>query len=149
MWRAATLEDDDRVVQLYLALYREDPGTIPPDASRARRTLERFRSVPDRGRCLVLDEAGAIEGYALLVPYWSNELGGSICTIDELYVSPNVRGRGRATELVGMLEAGSLGSEAPVALELEVSRANPRGRALYVRTGFRPVENETMRKLLR
>jgi ribosomal protein S18 acetylase RimI-like enzyme len=146
MWRPATPEEDERVIQLYLALYREDPGTIPPDPARARRTLELFRAAPARGRCLALEVDGSVEGYALLVPYWSNELGGLICTIDELYVAPGARGRGFATELLALLEAGALGWEAPVALELEVSRSNPRGRALYRRAGFRPVENETMRR---
>ena len=147
MWRPATPEEDELVIQLYLALYREDPGTIPPDPARARRTLELFRAEPARGRCLALEVGGRVEGYALLVPYWSNEFGGLICTIDELYVAPEARGRGFATELLALLEAGALGWEAPVALELEVSRSNPRGRALYLRAGFRPVENETMRKL--
>lgn len=148
MWRPATPEDQDRVVELYLALYREDPGSVSPDPSRARRTLELFRGAPARGRCLVLEETGIVEGYALLVPYWSNELGGLICTIDELYVGPGARGRGRATELLGSLASGAWGWDAPVALELEVSRSNPRGRALYLRSGFRRVENETLRKLL-
>jgi len=146
MWRPAIPEDEARVVELYLALYREDPGSVPPDPSRARGTLELFRGAPARGLCLVLEEAGEVEGYALLVPYWSNELGGLICTIDEVYVAPGARGRGRASELVELLASGALGWGAPVALELEVSRANARGRALYVRSGFRPVENETLRK---
>lgn len=148
MWRPATAEDDPRVAELYFALYREDPGTVLPDAARVHRTLALFRAAPARGRCLVLEEGGRVEGYALLVPYWSNELGGLVCTLDELYVGPEARGRGRGTELLALLAAGALGWEAPVALELEVSRGNPRGRALYLRTGFRPVENEMLRKLL-
>lgn len=146
MWREATPEDDDRVMELSVALYREDPCAVPPDAARTRRTLEVFRRAPARGRCLVLEEGGGVAGYALLVPYWSCELDGLICTVDELYVAPAARGRGRATELLGLLSAGALGWEAPVALELEVSRANRRGRALYLRAGFRPIDNETLRR---
>ncbi len=148
MWRPAIPEDHGRVVELYLALYREDPGSIPPDPSRARRTLELFQETPARGLCLVLEQDGQVDGYALLVPYWSNELGGLICTLDELYVERRARGRGRATELLRLLEDGALGWEPPAALELEVSRANARGRALYLRAGFRPVENDTLRKAL-
>jgi len=148
MWRPPTPSEDDRVVELYLALYREDPGTVAPEPSRARRTLALLRADPARGRCLVLDLGGRIEGYALLIPYWSNELGGVICAIDELYVAPAARGRGRATELLGLVARGALGGEVPVALELEVSRSNSRGRALYLRAGFRPVANETLRSQL-
>jgi hypothetical protein len=88
VWRAATQDDDPEVVSLYLALESEDPGPAGADSARALRTLRLFQSAPERGRCVVLDEGGRIDGYALLVPYWSNELGGLVCCVDEMYVAP-------------------------------------------------------------
>ncbi|HET7754507.1 MAG TPA: GNAT family N-acetyltransferase [Anaeromyxobacteraceae bacterium] len=148
MWRAATRSDDARVVELYLALNAEDPCTTPPDAERMRRTLEQFRSDPARGACLVLDEAGGAGGYALIVPYWSNELGGNVTFLDELYVSPAARGRGRASELIALLASRALGWPDTVALQLEVSPSNARARDLYERHGFAPIRNTTLRRTL-
>jgi hypothetical protein len=33
-------------------------------------------------------------GYALLIPYWSNEFGGVLLFVDELFVLREVRNRG-------------------------------------------------------
>lgn len=145
MWRAATPADEPRVVELYLALDAEDPGAVPADPERPRRTLALFRAHPERGRCLVLEEDATVRGYALLVPYWSNELGGMICHVDELYVAPAARGHGHARALLASLRSGAVGWPGTVAIQLEVSPSNVRARALYEGEGFAPVRNASMR----
>ncbi len=130
-----------------LALYREDPGE-PVSADQIRRTLARLRAEPVRGKAVVAEVDRKVVGYALLVSFWSNEYGGEICTIDELYVVPPLRSRGIAAELLGAIGANpSLWGSAPVALELEVSPSNARARSLYERLGFR-ARNHTLRRRL-
>jgi len=138
-WRPATTADDAALVALSLALYREDPSPHPVSAERMRATLARLRAEPMRGRAIVLDIAGRAAGFALLISYWSNELGGEVCTIDELYVEPAWRGVGYATQLIDALARG-VGPWPPgaVAIALEVTPKNTRARALYERLGFRP-----------
>lgn len=149
MWRVATPNDHPAVVRFYLALNAEDPGPSAPDPARMERTLGYFARDPQRGCCLVLDEGGSIQGYALLVPYWSNERGGFVCCIDEMYVEPGARGRGRGSGLLTSLARGALGWAVPtVALQLEVSSSNPRARALYERYGFTPSGNITLVRAL-
>ena len=144
MWRAASPDDHPVVIRFYLALNSEDPGFTPPEPARMSRTLTLFQTDPERGRCVVLDEGESAAGYALLVPYWSNELGGLMCCIDELYVSPPARGRGRAGDLLELLAGGALGWDDAIALQLGVSPANARARALYERHGFRPMRIATL-----
>ena len=145
-WRPAAADDDEAIVTMSLALYNEDPAPPHVSAAQVRETLERFRREPIRGRALVLDVEGARAGYALLVSFWSNELAGEICTIDELYLAPAWRSRGLATVLLESLIAGSsLWPGRPVAFELEVSPDNPRAGSLYERLGFRVKRNTTMR----
>ena len=142
MWRAATPADDDAVVRLSLALFTEDPSPEAVTEERIRRTLATFRAEPLRGRTVVLDLDAHIAGYAFLPTYWSNELGGEICIVDELYVEPTSRNRGHASALLTSLRGGS------VALELEVTPKNVHARALYERLGFREKKNAVMRKKL-
>jgi GNAT superfamily N-acetyltransferase len=66
-----------------------------------RRTLAKLRKEPNRGRAVVCDMDGRAVGYALLISFWSNELGGEVCTIDEVFVAPEYRGRGLDTTLFG------------------------------------------------
>ena len=75
-----------------LALNVEDPGPSPVPAANTRQTLHVLRTQPQRGRAVVLELAGHLCGYALLISFLSNELGGEVCAIDEIYVEPDVTG---------------------------------------------------------
>jgi ribosomal protein S18 acetylase RimI-like enzyme len=147
MWRRAAPEEDDLIVEMCLALNREDPGE-PVSAEQVRRTLAAFRAEPVRGRVVVAQAGAEIVGYALLVSFWSNEYGGEICAIDELYVKPPHRAQGIGTSLFDAVAADrALWGRRPVALELEVTPDNARARALYERLGFRE-RNRTLRRRL-
>jgi ribosomal protein S18 acetylase RimI-like enzyme len=148
MWRPANPDEDDLIVQMCLALNREDPGESVGEA-QIRRTLAAFRADPVRGRPLLAEVEGVVVGYALLVSFWSNEYGGEICAIDELYVKPSHRNRGISTSLFDAVVGDrSLWPECPVALELEVTPDNARARALYERLGF-CAKNQTLRRRIR
>ena len=138
MWRIATVADDDAVVSMCMALNADDPGPVPVKPEQVLRTLAKLREEPARGCAMVCEADGLVVGYALLISFWSNEMGGEVCNIDELYVDKRYRGRGLATELVEGLARGeeSLWRGQPVALALEVSPQNERARALYARLGF-------------
>jgi ribosomal protein S18 acetylase RimI-like enzyme len=145
-WREATGADDGAIVELCAELNREDPGPRPVPPAHVQATLAALRSAPIRGRAVVLEVGGVVAGYALLISFWSNELGGEICNVDELYVRPPHRGQGHGTALVSSLGEGrGPWPRIPVAIELEVSPDNPRARALYEALGFGETKNVAMR----
>jgi GNAT superfamily N-acetyltransferase len=145
MWRPAKPDEDDLLVEMCLALNREDPGE-PVTAQQIRLTLSALRAAPVRGRAVVAEVEGQVVGYALLISFWSNEYGGELCTIDELYVSSPRRGGGIAT---GLFEAivtdRSVWPHEPAALQLEVTPKNARARAFYERLGFHS-RNQLLRR---
>ena len=106
-------------------------------------------SVPAK-RAIARLERGIVQrDHALLVSFWSNELGGEIGTIDELFVRDSWRNRGFGSRLIDAIEAGNtIWPGRPVALELEVSPANVRALALYERLGLGVKRNASMRKVL-
>jgi ribosomal protein S18 acetylase RimI-like enzyme len=149
-WRLAVAAEDDAIVELCLGLFREDPSPRDPGPAQIRRTLATYRAEPVRGRALVLATAdGALVGYAFLSSFWSNELGGEVCVIDELYVGPTARGQGHGSSLLTLLaeQPGALWPAGAVALELETTAGNHRARALYQRLGFGS-KNAPLRRLL-
>jgi len=147
-WRISRPNEDDLIVDMCLALNREDPGPQPVAVRQIRNTLAELRTNPVRGIIPVLELDGRVEGYALLVAYWSNELGGEICNIDEMYVRPERRGRGYGRALVEALAAGnSVWPSHPAAIALEVSPTNERALALYSKLGF--VSSPNLQMLLR
>jgi GNAT superfamily N-acetyltransferase len=151
-WRASKPDDHEPITTLMLALYEEDPAPTAPSRAGGLATLAELAREPVRGLAVVhqpdADALGVlpIDGYALLCSFWSNELGGEVCIIDELYVIPGARGRGIATALVrGLLHRELPWFERAVNVELEVTPGNARARALYERLGFRAYKNALMR----
>ncbi len=149
-WRISLPSEDDLIVDMCLALNREDPGPQPVAVDQIRNTLTELRANPVRGKIAVLELDGRVEGYALLVAYWSNELGGEICNVDEIWVRPDRRGRGHGRALVETLVAGnSVWPGHPVAIALEVSPTNERALALYSKLGFvRSPNHQMLRRVL-
>jgi ribosomal protein S18 acetylase RimI-like enzyme len=86
-------------------------------------------------------------GYALLVPFWSNELGGCVCEVDELYVQAPFRSRGIGRALFTAIEKGAVWEDGPVAIALGVTGSNQRARSLYERLGFKAVGTVMVRIL--
>ncbi len=148
MWRRARASDDEAIVRMSVSLYEEDPGSRSIARKDVECTLETFRREPGRGCCVVLEREGVVVGYAFLVAFWSNEYGGEICTIDELFVDTSQRGRGLATDLIlALAQKSDLFMTSAVALALEVTPNNARARSLYERLGF-SAKNILMRKTL-
>jgi len=137
-----SIADAPAVVAMMNGLYDEDPASGRLDRGRFGRTIEIFLAQPQRGSVMLIRVGGELAGYALLVPYFSNELGGVILFIDELFVLPPHRGRGLGRGLIGFL-ASARPMDA-VALGLEVTPSNTRARGLYERLGFAPRRNTTM-----
>jgi GNAT superfamily N-acetyltransferase len=144
MWRQARPEDGEEIVAMSLALDREDPGLVSIDAGQVRETLAAFERQPTRGRAVVAEAGGRVAGYAFLVRFWSNAMGGEVCEVDELYVHPGRRGEGLGTALFEEIDAGRFG--AFTAIALGVSPRNARARRLYERLGFRAAGTTMLRR---
>jgi GNAT superfamily N-acetyltransferase len=147
MWRLSQPTDDEAILAMCLELYREDPGPKPVPPEHIQRTLSMFRGEPNRGAAYILELAGKLAGYAFLASFWSNELGGEICTVDEFFVQKEFRGRGHGKNLLERLIARdrSLWPRNAVALDLEVTPDNHRARGFYMGLGFKPAKNTHMR----
>jgi ribosomal protein S18 acetylase RimI-like enzyme len=149
VWRLAKNSDDDAIREMCLALYAEDPSPMPVTEGNIRATLATLREEPSRGQAVVLEVEGVIGGFALLISFWSNELGGELIVIDELYVTPSFRNRGHARELLTILaKENHLWPGRAVALELEVTPGNRRAASLYEKAGFTRVKNARLRLLV-
>src|SRR5689334_19106210 len=139
MWRAARPDEDDLIVAMCLELYREDPGPAPVAPERVRHTLRVLRHEPSRGQAIVLEIDQRPIGYAFLIAFWSNELGGEVCEVDELFVTREYRNQGYGRSLFTEIERGTLWRLPVAAISLGVTPDNARARRLYERLGFATV----------
>ena len=130
------------VTDMMAGLYREDPPQKPIDPDAFQRTVHRFLDHPLTGQIILFWMNKEIVGYAIVVPCWSNELGGTLAFVDELYVVPHARRRGIASAFLNDLRKHR--PFQAVAAMLEVSPDNARARQLYAALGFQKRKNETM-----
>jgi len=132
----------DHVLRMMRELYDTDAPDLNVDPAHFPATVDRLLAEPSRGRVVLFMQDALVRGYALLIPYWSNEFGGIVVLVDELLVEKDHRGQGVAQAFVAFLvEARPFEA---VALALEVSPHNARARALYERLGFRDRHHRMM-----
>lgn len=134
-----------QVEDMILNLYSND-GKEPNDymsREKIRPTLDRALTHPDSLRIEVFKEQEQIIGYALLYNFWSNEYGGMVLTLDELYVTPLFRSRGISSSYIQSLHNQK---NSPVLLALEVMPGNEKAKSLYARLGFKENKRTFMNK---
>lgn len=109
------------------------------------KTFDRLMNGSPFLRCLFFQDEndGAILGYALLAFSYSNEAGGDVVWIDELYVKSQYRGMG-----IGNIFFDFLSNEYKdfARFRLETEPANKGAKRLYERMGFKPLEYSQMIK---
>lgn len=94
-------------------------------------------------RALIIANDEAPVGYVLLSFTYSNEMGGIVVLIEELYINESCRGMGFGSELFEFLE-----EEYPSAkrFRLEVRKDNKRAIELYMRLGYKVLDYVQMVK---
>jgi GNAT superfamily N-acetyltransferase len=123
-----------QVLGMMRELYATDAPELNVNPEKFPATIDRLLEEPSRGRILLFMRDDALAGYALLIPYWSNEFGGIVVLVDELLVETDYRGQGIASAFFRFIERDRPFDA--VALSLEVSPKNTRARDLYEGMGF-------------
>lgn len=92
----------------------------------------------------ILEDETGIVGYALLARTWSQEAGGEVIWIEEIYLTPEGRGKGLGSAFFRFLET----EYAPEAkrFRLEVEKENEGAVSLYKRLGFSFFSYDPMKK---
>ena len=124
----------DHVIRMMRELYDADAPELDVDSAHFPITIERLLADPACGRVVLFMMGERVAGYSLLIPYWSNEFGGTVLIVDELLVEQDVRGQGIASAFFRYLEQDP--PFGAVTLALEVSPKNSRARGLYESMGF-------------
>ena len=132
--------DFDDFKDMVFGLYQEDPEGLPIDEEKIRKTVCENRVHPEKLNIVLICADGQTAGYAILVFFWSNEYGGNITVIDELYIKKEYRGKQIAADFIKYQSA----RENAVALEVETTASNHAAMRLYKRLGFEVSENDRL-----
>ena len=134
-YRQFKTSDKKAVVELIKSLYREDPEGKPVFDEKINRTFNELTKNPGKGTIMIIEADSKIIGYSILINFWSNEYGGNILDIDELYIKSNYRGKGVGSKFIQYLIDNKFNNS--VAVQLETMPSNNKTRQLYEHIGFK------------
>jgi ribosomal protein S18 acetylase RimI-like enzyme len=131
------ISDRPRLLQLVNNLYEEDPGHVGSSDEKTDDTIKYLTNHPDGGKIISFKDGDHMIGYSILINYWSNELGGTMTFIDELYIDKSYRNKNIGTEFLQRVAQ----DKSVRRVMLEVTRENNRTLEFYIRNGFKEVTN--------
>lgn len=86
-------KDELQFIKMCLDFYSTDAVLLPMSESKIKKTFqEALNGSPHLRLVFLVDEEQTI-GYGLFAFYWSNEAGGLVAQLEELYVLPEHRGK--------------------------------------------------------
>jgi ribosomal protein S18 acetylase RimI-like enzyme len=130
--------DFNDLYDMIFCLYEEDPLGEPMADTKIRNTIHESVSHPEKVRIVMICDDGKNVGYGIIVLFWSNEHGGNIINIDELYVKKEYRNRQIATNFIKHQMSAHKNAKM---LQLETTPSNAAAFRLYERLGFEPAPN--------
>ena len=134
MIRPITREDRETYLTLCREFYHSPAVLHPVPEEYFAWTFDRMAEGSPFVKGYLLEQDGNIAGYALLAVTFSQEAGGEVLWIEELYLREECRGKGLGTELFAYLETQRPGAVTRFRLELEPDNLD--ARRLYEKVGF-------------
>jgi GNAT superfamily N-acetyltransferase len=142
-YRMPAPRDLPALVRMVQALYREEGMEAEASPETVLATVREFEKDKQRGSLFVFERELELAGYAVLTMSWGSQLGGTVLSVDELYVQPAQRSQGLAADFVGLL--GKVAPPDVMAIQVAARRGDRVSSSLYRGLGFQ----ETGRQILR
>ena len=140
MMRRVTQNDRELYLAMAERFYSSDAVAHSVPRVYLERTFDELMRSEDYALCYFFRHEDKTAGYALLAKTFSQEAGGPVVWVEELWLEPEFRGLG-----LGGAFLRQLPQLVPAArYRLEVEPDNVRAKALYARCGFEPLGYEQM-----
>lgn len=135
-------EDFNDFMDMCRDFYSGDAVDHVVDSSNFKKTFNELMEKNPLIRAIIVEVEDKCAGYAQLSFTWSNEAGGFVVWLEEIYIKPEFRGMKLGTELINFIlnEYKNKASR----FRLEVSPANDSAARLYSRLGFKPLNYRQM-----
>lgn len=135
----------DDLYEMIKSLYIEDPEGKMTD-EKIDKTIAYLQLHNDYGKIFLLKSLTEIIGYSIIINYWSNEYGGIVLCIDELYIKSEFRGQGIGTGFIKNLINKRYNN--CIVIFLEVIPSNERAYSIYNKIGFKPHKNRILKYIM-
>lgn len=102
-YRMPRPDDLPLLVEMVVRFHAETGTGLTPGRTEVAATLKELNAHRIAGSWFVFEMDEEVVGYGILATRWSNGLGARVLHVDELYVRPGRRGRGIASDFLGLV----------------------------------------------
>jgi GNAT superfamily N-acetyltransferase len=146
-YRMPRPEDLPELVSMVERYHAETRTGMSVSQAGVLATLGELNAHRRAGSWFVFEKDDEVVGYCLVANRWSNGRGGTVLHVDELYVRPGRRGRGIASDFLGLL--AKVAPDDAAAISIELPAESRRARTLLARLGYAESRTRTMSRRLR
>ena len=144
MIRKLTENHRDLYIRMAEEFYSSDAVLHPIPRAYIERTADEALQSDAYAEIYLLECEGEPAGYGLTARTFSQEAGGSVLWIEELYIREQFRSRGLGREFFSYIEEKN--KDRPARIRLEVEEENTRAASLYERLGYEKLDYKQMIK---
>ena len=144
MIRKLTADDKEIYIGMAEEFYHSDAVLAPIPRTFIERTVEEALRSDTYAEIFLFEYEGETAGYALIAKTFSQEAGGMVCWIEEVYIRELFRSKGLGREFFEYIENHK--DEGVARLRLEVEEENIRAVSLYERLGYKVLDYMQMVK---
>ena len=144
MIRKLTADDRELYISMAEEFYHSDAVLSPVPRSYIEKTVDDALPSDAYAELFVCEQKGEIAGYGLTAKTFSQEAGGFVLWIEEIYIREPFRSKGLGREFFAYIEDHK--GENVTRLRLEVEEDNTRAVALYKKLGYKVLDYVQMIK---
>lgn len=138
MVREFTPQDKELYMEMASEFYHSPAVLHPVPDAYFERTADEALASDAYAQIYMLEYEGRPAGYGLTAKTFSQEAGGYVIWLEELYIRPDYRSRGLGSEFFSYVENKYEGKAAR--FRLEVEEDNVRAVSLYKRLGYKTLD---------
>ena len=138
MIREIKAQDKDIFVQMAKEFYKSEAVISEIPTQNILNTFDEVNSNSPYAKAYIIEHDGDTAGYALIGITYSNEAGGLVVWVEEIFIKENYRGLGLGSEFLSYVEQ-EFGDKAK-RFRLEISHDNDSAQRLYERKGYQPLD---------
>ena len=134
MFRLVAQSDQSNLKTMMQEFYASPAVHAPVPPSNFDKTFKQLMQQSPYAEAYIFEQNDAPAGYALLAKTWSNEAGGLVIWIEELYIREAFRGLGLGGKFLEYMKETY--KDKAARLRLEVEDSNTGAIRLYSRIGY-------------